>query len=63
MNMDGKVLVCDEIDQKGIEIMKKSGLQVDYKPEIKSDELVKLAKDYDILVVRSRTKMIKIRFS
>ncbi len=57
--MDGKVLVCDEIDQKGIEIMKKSGLQVDYKPEIKSDELVKLAKDYDILVVRSRTKITK----
>ncbi|NMJ87561.1 MAG: 3-phosphoglycerate dehydrogenase [Thaumarchaeota archaeon] len=59
MNMDEKVLVCDEIDQKGIEVMKKSGLQVDYKPEIKSDELVKLAKDYDILVVRSRTKITK----
>lgn len=59
MNMDERVLVCDEIDQKGIEVMKKSGLQVDYKPEIKSDELVKLAKDYDILVVRSRTKITK----
>lgn len=60
MRASGRVLVCDEIDAKGIEIMKKSGLQVDYKPEIKPDELEKTAKDYDILVVRSRTKITKV---
>jgi D-3-phosphoglycerate dehydrogenase len=59
MKVSGRVLVCDEIDQKGIEIMKKSGLQVDYKPEIRHDELVRSVKDYDILVVRSRTKVTK----
>ena len=59
MQVSGKVLVCDAIDQKGIEVMKKSGLQVDYKPEIKPDELIRAVKDYDILVVRSRTKVTK----
>lgn len=59
MQVSGKVLVCDTIEQKGIEIMKKSGLQVDYKPEIKPDELIGTVKNYDILVVRSRTKVTK----
>lgn len=59
MQASGKVLVCDAIDQKGIEIMKNSGLSVDYIPEIKPDELVRSVKDYDIVVVRSRTKITK----
>lgn len=59
MHVSGRVIVCDEIDTKGIEIMKKSGLEVDYKPEIKPDELIRSVKDYDILVVRSRTKVTK----
>jgi len=59
MRVSGKVLVCDAIDQKGIEVMRKSGLQVDYKPEIKPDELIESIKDYDILVVRSRTKVTR----
>ena len=59
MQVSGKVLVCDARDQKGIEIMKKSGLQVDYKPEIEPDELMRTVKDYDILVVRSRTKVTR----
>lgn len=51
--------MCDEIDPKGIEIMKKSGLHVDYRPEIKPDELERSVSEYDILVVRSRTKVTK----
>ena len=39
--------------------MKKSGMVVDYKPEIKPDQLNSIAKDYDVLVVRSRTKVTK----
>jgi D-3-phosphoglycerate dehydrogenase len=59
MQVSGKVLVCDAIDEKGIEVMRRSGLHVDYKPEIKPDELIGTVKDYDILVVRSRTKVTK----
>jgi D-3-phosphoglycerate dehydrogenase len=59
MQVSGKVLVCDSIDQAGIDSMKRAGLNVDYKPEIKADELVRTAKGYDVIVVRSRTKVTK----
>lgn len=39
--------------------MKRAGLSVDYKPEIKAAELLAAAKDYEVLVVRSRTKITK----
>lgn len=59
MQASGRVLVCDSIDQAGIDSMKRAGLNVDYKPEVKADELVKIVKDYDVIVVRSRTKITK----
>ncbi len=59
MQASGRVLVCDAIDQKGIEIMRKAGLDVDYRPEIKPEELLASAKDYDVLVVRSRTRVTR----
>ena len=59
MQVSGKVLVCDSIDPGGIESMKRAGLIVDYKPEIKPAELVSSVKDYDVIIVRSRTKVTK----
>ncbi len=59
MQVSGRVLVCDSIDQAGIDSMKRAGLVVDYRPDIKANELVAAAKDYDVLVVRSRTKVTK----
>jgi D-3-phosphoglycerate dehydrogenase len=37
--------------------MKRAGLAVHYKPDIKPTELVSSVKDYDVLIVRSRTKV------
>ena len=59
MQVSGRVLVCDSIDQAGIDSMKRAGLNVDYKPEIKPAELVSSIKDYDVIIVRSRTKITK----
>jgi D-3-phosphoglycerate dehydrogenase len=59
MQVSGKVLVCDSIDQSGIDSMKRAGLSVDYKPEIKPAELIYSVKDYEVIVVRSRTKITK----
>lgn len=59
MQVSGKVLVCDSIDHAGIDSMKRAGLNVDYKPEIKPAELVSSVKDYDVIIVRSRTKITK----
>jgi D-3-phosphoglycerate dehydrogenase / 2-oxoglutarate reductase len=56
---NNRVLICDSIDNSGIESLKKSGMVVDYQPEIKPDHLNSIAKDYDVLVVRSRTKVTK----
>ncbi|HXV47079.1 MAG TPA: hydroxyacid dehydrogenase [Nitrososphaera sp.] len=59
MQVSGRVLVCDSIDQAGIDSMKRAGLSVDYKPEIKPAELTSSVKDYDVIIVRSRTKVTK----
>ncbi|MER3408185.1 MAG: 3-phosphoglycerate dehydrogenase [Nitrososphaera sp.] len=59
MQVSGRVLVCDSIDQAGVDSLKRAGLVVDYKPEIKANELVASARDYDVIVVRSRTKVTK----
>ena len=52
-----KVLVSDALSEKGVEIMKKSGLEVDVKTKLSPDELLKVIPDYDGLVVRSATKV------
>jgi len=54
-----KVLVCDSIDNEGIEKMEKAGFQVDIKPHIPSDELRKTVSNYEVVIVRSRTKVTK----
>jgi D-3-phosphoglycerate dehydrogenase len=59
MQVSGNVLVCDSIHEAGIASLKKSGMNVDYKPEISHEELLKSVKNYDVIVVRSRTKITK----
>jgi D-3-phosphoglycerate dehydrogenase len=54
-----RVLICDSIDNSGIESLKKSGMIVDYQPDINSAQLGIVAKNYEVLVVRSRTKITK----
>ncbi|MFA5654127.1 MAG: hydroxyacid dehydrogenase, partial [Desulfomonilia bacterium] len=51
-----KVLVSDKLSEKGIEILKNGGLDVDVKTGLKPEELVKIIGEYDGLVVRSATK-------
>ncbi|HEX5904757.1 MAG TPA: D-2-hydroxyacid dehydrogenase [Candidatus Nitrosocosmicus sp.] len=59
MQIEGNVIVCDSIDEKGIRILKNAGLNVDYLPEILQKELITKVKDYDVIIVRSRTKITK----
>jgi D-3-phosphoglycerate dehydrogenase / 2-oxoglutarate reductase len=55
----GSVLICDSINQTGIDILKKAGMKVDYKPNILTDELLSIVKDYQVILVRSRTKITR----
>jgi D-3-phosphoglycerate dehydrogenase len=59
MQIDGNVIVCDSIDERGIGILKNAGLLVEYLPEISNQELITKVKDYDVIIVRSRTKITK----
>ncbi|MFI5294676.1 MAG: phosphoglycerate dehydrogenase [Thermodesulfovibrionales bacterium] len=52
-----KVLVSDNISSKGVEILKKAGLDVDVKTGMKPEELIACIGDYEGLVVRSATKV------
>jgi D-3-phosphoglycerate dehydrogenase len=52
-----KVLISDSISTKGVEILKKAGLDVDVKTGMKPEELVAVIGDYHGLAVRSATKV------
>ena len=52
-----KVLVSDNISPKGVEIIKKAGLEVDIKTGMKPSELKACIGEYDGLVIRSATKV------
>jgi D-3-phosphoglycerate dehydrogenase len=54
-----KILVCDPIDNEGVERLRQNGFEVDVKPSIEQAELEKVIAGYDALVVRSRTKVTK----
>ncbi len=52
-----KVLVSDNISPKGIEILKRAGLQVDVKTGMKPEELKACIGEYHGLIIRSATKV------
>jgi len=52
-----KVLVCDAVDPSCVELLKSNGISVDYKLKLPRDELVREAKNYDAIIVRSDTKI------
>ena len=53
-----KVLVTDKLNESGLEILKQIA-EVDYKPGVSADELKKIIKNYDALLIRSGTKVTK----
>ncbi|MBB5252592.1 D-2-hydroxyacid dehydrogenase [Sulfurisphaera ohwakuensis] len=54
-----KALITDPIDEILIKTLREKGIQVDYMPEISKEELLNIIGNYDIIVVRSRTKVTK----
>jgi D-3-phosphoglycerate dehydrogenase len=54
-----KVLVCDPIADKGSEMMQQAGIEVDVKTGLAPEELERTIGDYDVIVVRSATKVRK----
>jgi D-3-phosphoglycerate dehydrogenase len=52
-----RVLICDATDASAIQAMRDAGIEVDNRPEITPEELMRDAAGYDGMVVRSRTKI------
>src|SRR5271169_6245359 len=58
--MKAKILVCDPISDEAVKIMRNSSdAEFDYRPDITSSSLLEAVKDYDALIVRSRTKVTR----
>ena len=54
-----RLIVCDPTDPKAVAAMKEAGIEVDVRDDITPEDLEEAIKDYDAMVVRSRTKVRK----
>ncbi len=52
-----KVLVCDQIHPDGIALLRNASFDVDDKAGIEKAQLLREVEDYDVLIVRGRTKV------
>jgi D-3-phosphoglycerate dehydrogenase / 2-oxoglutarate reductase len=57
--MDKSVLICDQVAPILNDILQKNGLKITYEPEITPDQIKEKISNFDIVVVRSRTKITK----
>ncbi len=55
--MGMKVLISDTLSDKGIQILRQAGLEVDVKPKLPPADLIREIGGYDGLVIRSGTKV------
>jgi len=59
MSLNQSVLICDQVSSTLKEILEKNGLKVTYKPEITSEQIAEKIGTFEVVVVRSRTKMTR----
>src|SRR6266699_3655863 len=52
-----RVLISDPIDDEGVKILSDAGFTVDNQPGIDKTKLASVINDYDVLIVRGRTKV------
>ena len=59
MSVNQSVLICDQVNPTLSEILEKNGLQVTYEPEITPEQIAEKIGNFDVVVVRSRTKITR----
>lgn len=59
MSFNKSVLICDPVDPILQKILKDNGLNITYNPTITYDELYNIIQDFNIIVIRGRTKLTK----
>jgi len=59
MSLNQSVLICDQVSSTLKEILEKNGLKVTYEPEITPEQTAEKIGNFQVVVVRSRTKMTR----
>jgi D-3-phosphoglycerate dehydrogenase / 2-oxoglutarate reductase len=54
-----KILIIDKMHLSIIPMLEKEGFEVDYRPDIKREEIMEIVQDYFGLIIRSKTPMDK----
>src|SRR5690606_1765210 len=52
-----KIIITDAVDKKAAAVLENAGFEVTYKPGMPKEEILKVIKDYNALIVRSETKV------
>ena len=50
-------LITDRVQKILLELLEKEGIKFDYLPDIEKDDLMRIIRNYDFIIVRSRTKI------
>ena len=59
MSANQSVLICDQVAPILNDILQKNGLKISYEPEITSDQIEEKIGNFDVVIVRSRTRITK----
>ncbi|MEC7710740.1 MAG: D-2-hydroxyacid dehydrogenase [Thermoproteota archaeon] len=59
MSLNQSVLICDQVNPVLNEILEKNGLQITYEPEITPEQISEKIENFEVVIVRSRTKLTK----
>ena len=53
------MLICNQVNPTLNDILEKNGLKITYEPEITPEQISEKIEDFDVVIVRSRTKLTK----
>jgi len=59
MSLNQSVLICDQVNPILKEVLEKNGLNVTYEPEITPEQIAEKIGNFEVVVVRSRTKITR----
>jgi len=59
MGFDDSVLICDEVAPMLNKVLKENGLKITYEPQITPDQIKERIGEFNIIILRSRTKLTK----
>jgi D-3-phosphoglycerate dehydrogenase len=59
MSLNQSVLICDQVNPILKEVLEKNGLKVTYESEITPEQIAEKIGNFEVVVVRSRTKMTR----